>query len=111
VSSGLQYFLLIGLPILSNQFRLSREPVLIFPEYVGGRLGIANIFGRFKRRLHALMTPGKPTIRIFPQACERGFLVLPELDAIGANALKAVAGCKMFGTKVTLSVIVLVRLS
>jgi hypothetical protein len=57
------------------------------------------------------MTPGKPTIRIFPQACERGFLVLPELDAIGANALKAVAGCKMFGTKVTLSVIVLVRLS
>jgi hypothetical protein len=81
VSSGLQHFLLIGLPILSNQFRLSREPVLIFPEYVGGRLGIANMFGRFKRRMHALMTPGKPPVRIFPQACERGFLVLPELDA------------------------------
>src|ERR1700733_329012 len=81
VSSGPQHFLLIGLPILSKQFRLSREPVLIFHEYIGGRLGIANMFGRFKRRLHALMTPSKPTIRIFPQACERGFLVLPELDA------------------------------
>src|SRR6266404_6017168 len=81
VSSGPQHLLLTGLPILRKQFHLSREPVLIFSEYIGGRLGIANMFGRFKRRLHALMTPGKPTVRKFLQAFERGFLVLPELDA------------------------------
>ena len=46
-----------------------------------GRRGITNMFGRFKRRLRALMTPGKPTVGKFLQAFERGFLVLPELDA------------------------------
>src|ERR1700694_746848 len=81
VSSGPQRLFPIGLPTLCNQFHLSREPVLIFPEYIGGRLGIANVFGRFKRRLHALMTPGKPAGRKFLHAFERGFLVLPELDA------------------------------
>src|ERR1700716_1993073 len=81
VSSGPQHLLLICPPILGKQFHLSREPVLIFPEYIGGRLRIANIFGRFKRRLHALVTPGKPTVRKFLEAFERGFLVLPELDA------------------------------
>jgi hypothetical protein len=111
VSSRRQHFLLISLPVLSNQFCLSREPVLIFPQYIGGRLGIANMFGRFKRRLHALVTPGKPTVRKFPQACERGFLVSQNLMPIGAKAFKAAVGCKMFGTKVTLSVIALVRLS
>jgi hypothetical protein len=54
VSSGPQHLLLIGLPILRKQFDLSREPVLIFPKNIGGRLGIANMLGRFKRRLHAL---------------------------------------------------------
>src|SRR5258706_16198343 len=80
VSSGPQHLLLIGLPILRKQFHLALEQVLIFPEYIGGRLGIANMFGRFKRRLHALMTPGKPTVRKFLQVFKRGFLVLPELD-------------------------------
>src|SRR3977135_2385549 len=81
VSSGPQHLLLIGLPILRKQFHLSREPVLIFSEDIGGRLGIANMLGRFKRRLHAPMTPGKPTVRKFLEAFERGYLVLPELDA------------------------------
>ena len=72
--------MLIGLPILRKQFHLALEQVPIFPEYIGGRLGIANMFGRFKRRLQALMTPGKPTVRKFLQVFERGFLVLPELD-------------------------------
>src|SRR5258705_11722888 len=80
VSSGPQHLFLIGLPILRKQFHLSLEPVLIFPEHIGGRLGIANMFGRFKRHFHALMTPGKPTVRKYLQAFERGFLVLPELD-------------------------------
>src|ERR1700730_5612906 len=61
VSSGPQYLLLIGLPILRKQFHLSLDQVLIFPEYFGGRVGIANMLGRFMRHLHALMTPGKPT--------------------------------------------------
>src|SRR5437879_2561668 len=80
VSSGLHHLLLIGLSILRKQFHLTLEQVLIFPEHIGGRLGIANMFGRFKRRLHALMTPGKPTVRKYLQVVERGFLVLPELD-------------------------------
>jgi hypothetical protein len=68
------------------------------------------MFGRFKRRLHALMTSGKPTVRKFLQAFEGGFLVLPELDAY-RRVGQAVAGCKMFGTKVTLSAIVVIRWS
>src|SRR3982074_1249684 len=80
VSSGPQHLLLIGLSILRKQFHLTLEQVLIFPEHIGGRLGIANMFGRFKGRLHALMTPGKPTVRKYLQVFERGFLVLPELD-------------------------------
>ena len=59
MSSGLQHLLLISLAILDKQFHRSRKPVLIFPEYIGGRRGITNIFGRFKRRLRAIMTPGK----------------------------------------------------
>jgi hypothetical protein len=81
VSSGPQHLFPIGLPILRKQFHLSREPVLIFPEDIGGRLGIAKMFGRLKRHLHALMTPGKPAVRKFLQTFERDFLVLPELDA------------------------------
>src|SRR6266404_6221262 len=80
VSSGPQHLLLTGLPILRKQYHLSLEPVLIFPEHIGGCLGIANMLGHFKRRLHALMTPGKPTVRKYLQVFERGFLVLPELD-------------------------------
>ncbi len=87
VSTGPQH-LLIGLSILHKQFHRSREPVLIFPEHVGGRLGIANMFGRFKRRLRALLTPGKPTVRKFLQGLERGFLVLPELDAYRSIGLQ-----------------------
>src|ERR1700694_47693 len=45
VSSGPQPLLLIGLPILRKQFHLSREQVLIFPEDIGGRLGIADMLG------------------------------------------------------------------
>src|SRR4030088_1631119 len=63
LSSGPQYLLLIRFPVLRKQFHLSREPVLIFPEYIGGRLGIANMFGRLKRRLHALITTGETTVR------------------------------------------------
>src|SRR5258706_2423689 len=70
-SSDPQHLFPIGLPILRSQFHLSREPVLIFPEYIGGRLGIANVFGRFKRRVHALTTPGKPAVAQFPPAIER----------------------------------------
>src|SRR5260221_1748814 len=81
VSSGLQHLLLIGLAILREQFHRSRKPVLIFLEYIGGRRGFADMFGRFKRRLRALTTPRKPTVGKFLQAIERGFLVLPELDA------------------------------
>jgi len=81
VSSDAQHLLLTGFPILRKQFHLSREPVLVFPKHIGGRLGIANMLGRFKRRVHALLTPGKPTVRKFLQVFERGFLVLPELDA------------------------------
>jgi hypothetical protein len=81
VNCGPQHLLLISLAILDKQFHRSRKPVLIFPEYIGGRRGITNMFGRFKRRLRALMTPGKPTVGKFLQAFERGFLVLPELDA------------------------------
>src|SRR5260221_2015452 len=62
VSSGPQHLLLIGLPILRKQFHLSLEQVLIFPEHIGGRLGIANMVGRFKPALQSLMTPGKPTV-------------------------------------------------
>src|SRR5260370_19259700 len=81
VSTGPQHLLLIGLAVLREQFHRSREPVLIFPEYVGGRLGIANMFGRFKRRLCTLLTPGKPTIGKFLQTFARGFFALPELTA------------------------------
>jgi hypothetical protein len=81
VSSGPEHLLLIGFPIFRKQFHLLPEPVLIFLEYIGGRLGIANTLGRFERRVHALMTSVKPTLRKFLQAVERFFLVLPELDA------------------------------
>src|SRR6202022_1110029 len=81
LSSGPQHLLLIGFPILRKQFHLSPEPVLICLEYIGRRLGIAHMLGRFKRRLRALMTTGKPSVRKFLQAFKRCFLVLPKLDA------------------------------
>src|SRR6202165_825182 len=74
VNSGPQHLLLIGPPILRKQFHLSREPVLILPDYIGGRVGSANMLAGFKRHLHALVTPGKPTVRKFLQAFERGAL-------------------------------------
>src|SRR5229473_5094949 len=80
-SAGPQHLLLIGLAILGEQFHRSREPALIFAEDIGGRVGIANMFGRFKRRLCADLAPRKPTVGKFLPAFERGFLVLPELDA------------------------------
>jgi hypothetical protein len=64
----MEALLLIGLAILGEQFHRSREPALIFPEDIGGRISIANMFGRFKRRLCALLTPGKPTVGKFLQA-------------------------------------------
>jgi hypothetical protein len=81
MSRGPQHLLLISLSILDKQFHRLRKPVLIFPEYIGGRRGITNMFSRFKRRLRAPVTPGKSTVGKFLQAFERGFLVLPELDA------------------------------
>ena len=45
-SSGPQHLLLIGLPILRKQFHLALEQVPMLPEYIGGRLGIANMFAR-----------------------------------------------------------------
>ena len=53
-SSGLQHLLLISLAILCKQFHRSREPILIFLEYIGGRRGFADMFGRFKRGISFL---------------------------------------------------------
>jgi hypothetical protein len=82
--------LLIGLAILGKQFHHSREPVLIFPEDIGWRVGIANMFGRFKRRLCAHLTPGKPTVGKFFPAFEHAFLVLPELDTYRSIGLQSI---------------------
>jgi hypothetical protein len=46
LSCGPQHLLPISLAILGEQFHRSRKPVLIFPEYIGGRCGISNMFGR-----------------------------------------------------------------
>jgi hypothetical protein len=51
MGAGPQHLLLIGLAILGKRFHRSREPVLLFTEEVGWRVGIADMFGRFKRRL------------------------------------------------------------
>lgn len=110
MSCGPQHLLLIGFPILRKQFHLSREPALLFPKYFGGRLGISNVYGRFKRHLHALATPSKPSVRKFLQAFERCFLVLPELDAYRHIGLQG--SCRLrFGNNVTLSLMVILRLS
>jgi hypothetical protein len=81
--------LLIGLAILGKQFHRSREPVLTFLKDIGWRVGIADMFGRFKRRLCALLTPGKSTVGKFFPAFERGFLALPELDTYRSIGLQS----------------------
>jgi hypothetical protein len=79
LSSGPQHLFLIGFPVLGKQLHLSREPVQlhlsrepVLISRMGGRVGIANMFGRFKRHLHTLVTPGKPTVRKFLEVFERG---------------------------------------
>jgi transposase len=67
-----QHLLLISRAILGKELHRSRKPVLIFPEYIGGRRGITNMFGRFKRRLrehlaHLLRLGILPTGTILPR--------------------------------------------
>ena len=71
MSTGPQHLLLIGTAILGKQFHRSREPALTFTEDIGWRVGITNMFGRFKRRLCALLVSRKPTIGKFFPTFER----------------------------------------